>query len=103
VTEPIHFEPEPDDGRWYAPGGGYRVFFWEQMNSPDPPTAPLWSSSVRRIVGAANVIEAIEWVRSQADGRPFTLYLEVDRNPPGLVRIFGTDPTADKPDTTEVA
>ena len=68
--------------------------FWQLLNDPEPIDRQIWlEESTLRVVGAKDVIEAIEWARTTAAGTPFTMYLEVDQNPIGLVRVYVTDPT----------
>jgi hypothetical protein len=91
----LRVEEVPDDSRWWAPPGEFRVRFWETISDDPASDPPMWSSSMVRVVGAEDVTEAIEWARMEAKGRPFTVFLEVERNPPGMVQVFGTDPTVE--------
>jgi hypothetical protein len=88
------------DPRWETgPTHAYRVIFWRQPAGPPevPPERVMWSASEHDLLGATDVIEAIEWADTEARTRQsmYTLYAKVDSGSarPGLVWLAGIDPT----------
>lgn len=83
-----------DDDRWEHEATVYRVYFWKQISFPEPPDKPMWFCDPQQILGASDVVEVLGWAEANADGRRFTVYVEVNRGTnTGLVHIYGIDPT----------
>ena len=81
-----------NDGRWETTATAYRVYFWTLIADAVPPSAPLWRCTPLRLE-ATDVGEVLTWANENADGRSYTVYVEVDADPPGLMQIYGVDPT----------
>jgi hypothetical protein len=89
------------DRRWETgPTHDYRVVFWRQpaaAGRPDiPPERVMWSAYEHDVLGAADVIDVIEWADQEARSREcmYTLHAKVDSGErPGLVWLAGVDPT----------
>jgi hypothetical protein len=86
---------DPRSTCWEINHPAYRVNFW--AGGPESG----WASDEREIEDA-DVDEVLSWARNNAEGRRFVLYARVGgQHPgdePGLVRLLGTDPSAELPD-----
>ena len=84
----MHADPiDPRDVSWEANAPAYRVYFFTDHGASDE-----W-----RLVGARDVHQVIAWADTNAAGRPFVLYAEIDTESGpgrsrGLVRLAGTSP-----------
>lgn len=80
---------DPRDTSWECPQPVYRVYFWSGPGLSDE----------YRLVGASDVHEAIAWADERLpDGDQYLLYVEQsDAGRLGLVRLAGTEPTAQRP------
>jgi hypothetical protein len=82
-----------DDGRWETVATAYHVRFWTLLEDATPPSAPLWECAPLRVEGVGDVCDVLDWARENAAGRSYTIYVEVDGDPGGVVQIYGVDPT----------
>lgn len=82
-----------NDGRWETTATAYRVYFWTLIADAVPPAAPLWQCAPVRLQGATDIGDVLDWARDNADGRRYTIYAEVNADPPGLLQLYGVDPT----------
>ncbi|WP_167582684.1 hypothetical protein [Kineococcus rubinsiae] len=79
---------DPRDISWELAQPVYRVYFW---GLPGPDVARACDE--RRISGAGDVEEVLEWAHRHAQGRVFVAYVETsDADARGLLRLFGEDP-----------
>lgn len=108
MIEDIRDYEVPNDVRDWDYGQRYRVVFWDiddpdwdKLNDPARPVVPPWSENPRRVVGARDVEEVLEWAHANAHGRLFQIYVESDRPPARCVRVYGVEPT--DPDEAEEA
>jgi hypothetical protein len=85
-----------NDGRWETDASSYRVYFWSKLTEPDPPDVPVWKCTPVKVTEVGDVSDVLEWARDNAAGRTYTVYVEVDADPRGLLQIFGEDPTASR-------
>jgi hypothetical protein len=86
----------PEGHAWVARPASYVVSFWEKLTEPEPPVMPLWSQSGVEILGALDIMEVLSWIEEKAEGRLFTIDLEINLaqtgGGSGRVRIYGEDP-----------
>ena len=92
-------EVDPRDARWETRPSAYRVYFWD-FAKPGVFVGEgqrMMASHEFELSGARDVNEVLRWARAHAEDRSFTVYAVLDNVPsrpgPGLVHIYGTDPT----------
>lgn len=90
-------EVDPRDTRWEIDQPTFRVYFWK-INAPSPqPGVPDSYESTEYEVSEADIKEVLRWADDYAKRDKTdhcTVYLRVEApEGPGLVRLFGTDPT----------
>lgn len=83
---------DPRDTRWEVTQPAYRVYFWQRGGH----WGPGWASEEWQAEGA-DIREVLAWANADELHRPYTLYVccECD-GAPGLIRLHGNDPTAQR-------
>jgi hypothetical protein len=79
VMEIIRVDPRDETWDVWAPR--YRVYFWAGTASDEYEIAD------------ADVGQVIEWAEGERGNRTYTLYVCVEKDGLGLVRLAGADPT----------
>jgi len=79
------FGVDPRDQRWECDTPTYRVHFHAGTTSDE-----------YEVRGADDVHEVIRWAGSDPAGRPYVLYVRVDQDGLGLVRLAGSDPNENR-------
>lgn len=78
---------DPRDTRWEVTQPVYRVYFWQRSGTG-------WTSEEWQTKGA-DVCEVLAWADADELHRLYTLYVCCECNgAPGLIRLYGNDPTA---------
>jgi hypothetical protein len=72
---------DPRDQAWEAPQPKYRVYFHDADGTPS-----------EFEVGDADVDEVVQWAEATHGDRTFVLYVCVNHDGLGLVRLLGRDP-----------
>ncbi|OLM29228.1 hypothetical protein Ae717Ps2_0120c [Pseudonocardia sp. Ae717_Ps2] len=72
---------DPRDQRWECDSPTYRVYFHEGTTSDE-----------YEVRGADDVHAVIRWADGDGAQRPYVLYVRVDQDGLGLVRLAGRDP-----------
>ena len=72
---------DPRDQRWECDSPTYRVYFYEGTASDE-----------YEVRGAQDVHTVIRWAENDSAQRPYVLYVRVDQDGLGLVRLAGRDP-----------
>ena len=90
-------EVDPRDITWELDDPVFRVYFWKMYaRAPEPATPDAWEC-MEYEVSEADVKEVIRWADEYTDREGsdrYTFYLRVDdADGPGMVRLFGADPT----------
>ncbi|BBG04734.1 hypothetical protein C8E95_3092 [Pseudonocardia autotrophica] len=83
---------DPRDQRWECDTPTYRVYFYEGTSSDE-----------YEIRGANDVHAVIRWAESDRTQRPYVLYVRVDQDGLGLVRLAGRDPNANPGGSANIA
>src|SRR5215475_4759234 len=86
---------DPRSVRWEIDQPSYRINFWQQSSGHGDTG---WASDEWRL-SDADVHEVLAWVDAEADGRRFSVWIEVVLDgEPGVVRRGGWEASrADKP------
>jgi hypothetical protein len=86
------FPVDPRDTQWEVSHPTYRVTFWRRDAKNQH--SPGWVAEEWSIKGA-DIDQVLIWARDNAQTRSFIIYANItDPDGPGLIRLFGTDPTA---------
>jgi hypothetical protein len=83
--------------RWIADEPTYRVDFWHPI-SPESPATSLATGYKQDSchVSDADIDEVVDWAHREANGRTIAIYVAYARgDEPGLIMLFGADPTVD--------
>jgi hypothetical protein len=84
---------DPRDTKWEVTYPTYRVTFWLQQRRNQH--ASEWASEEWSIKDA-DIDQVLAWAQDKAQTRPFIIYAYIAASDgPGLIRLFGTDPTAE--------
>jgi hypothetical protein len=79
VARPI----DPRDTNWEQDQPTYRVYFFDENGA----------SNEWQLTNADSVHTVVEWAESNASGRTFVIYVEVQvPQGDGLIRVVGRDP-----------
>lgn len=78
---------DPRDATWEVLRPAHRVYFWSADGAV----------SDEREVAGADADEVIRWAEANRNGRDYSLYVRVDVDGIGLVRLMGTDPNTHAP------
>jgi hypothetical protein len=77
---------DPRDAAWEDETPRYRVYFWTPAGGAD-----------ENEISGVDVQEVIEWAEANRGERTYSLYVCVDLDDMGLVRLAGRDPNSPPP------
>ncbi|MFH8411293.1 hypothetical protein ACH4FX_42005 [Streptomyces sp. NPDC018019] len=89
---------DPRDITWEDEEPVFRVYFWKKTWESEHPDEPDTYESIEWEVSEADVKEVISWADAYARREGidmYTFYLRASdaRGRPGLIKLFGVDPT----------
>jgi hypothetical protein len=84
---------DPRDSTWEIDEPKYRVCFWQRQGG----RPGAWESDTYELENT-DVAETLAWADANSQGREFVLYATFsNQDGAGLVRLLGSDPTANVP------